>query len=104
MRKVEKKELYGFWKAIDEENENEIHIVFRENGKAHFSESKNDHETFIGEFEMIQEGAHQVIKIDAEKEIKVIIKHSWIHENLFTFEINEVTLDYKKGPMIWAAE
>ena len=73
MRKVEKEELHGFWKAVDKENKNEIHIVFRKNGNARFSESNIPDLTHIGKYSILGEGDGQVIYIDASVKIELPI-------------------------------
>ena len=75
MRKVEKEELYGFWKAVDKENKNEIHVVFRENGNARFSESNIPDLTHTGKYSILGDGDGQVIHIDASVKISLPIYH-----------------------------
>jgi hypothetical protein len=71
MRKVEKEELFGFWKAIDKENKNEFEILFTDSNKVSYCESLNKGRNCIEKFEIIGEGEDQAILINSK--VKIVL-------------------------------
>jgi hypothetical protein len=102
MTKIKREDLFGFWKAEDKKNKNEVHVVFRDSGKAHFSELKNTHEIYRGDFEVVETDENNTIIIKAEKLIKLEIIHPMKIGESFIARWEDNIYDFKWSSMIWA--